>query len=182
MQIWNSTLFSLWKRDVQNIHERNQNKNRRYKGEKKAAKHCKQAYDTLHRHPVLFLSLSNYYEISWCSSLRDASHPGVQELTLYVVKKKMLSFYRQAHCLTETKELVELIKLKIHILFKTMTSTRWFSGSIFLVPLLLTSDLKHVSYINYLPHLRLQDLWLFLIHINNISAMQKDYWKTLQKT
>lgn len=91
---------------------------------KKAVKNCRKAYDTLYKYPMLLLSFSNYYEISLTFALRDATHSCVEDLILDVAKQIILKFYRKAVRLTKTKELVELIKLKVHILSKTMTSTR----------------------------------------------------------
>lgn len=134
---------------------------------------------------MFFLSFSNYCEFSWTSLLRDAACACIEDLTLYFVRQIILKFCRKAVCLTETKELLDHIKLKVHILSKTMTRTRWFTGRIFLVPLLLTSDLKHVSYITFFffffsPPLATGSLVVF-IHINN-TAMQRDYCNRLQKT
>lgn len=165
VQIWTSTLFSFWKRDVQNIHVRETSIKTEEMTTTKKQQSTAWRHDTLHKNPILFLFFSNYYEISRTSTWRDATHSCAEDLTLYVVKQIILKFYRKAVCLTETKELVQLIKLKVHILPKTTTSTKRFTGIIFLVPLWLTSDLKHVSYITYFffsPGYKISGCFLFL--------------------
>jgi len=61
-----SALFSVSKKEVQNSHMRKTRKKKPQKRgqQKKEAKHCRKAYDTLHKNPMLSLSFSDYYEMS----------------------------------------------------------------------------------------------------------------------